>query len=195
MLMRPALARVSLTCVLASLPAVPAAAQTAETKLPRGDASVSLGWLNSDVSALSRSGDDWASGRITLAAQAGFYWTEHLKTEVVAERSTHEEIYEGENVFLSGGRTAWRNTRHDVADTRLSVGQFYQFGRNAWAHVALGGGLSVTWRDIDSETSPVILLTKTDVAQDIESALAEVEAVALGAPVHAISALTDDGME
>lgn len=52
--------------------------------------------------------------------------------------------------------------------------------------------LTLTW---ESGASPVILLTKTDVAQDIESALAEVEAVALGAPVHAISALTEDGME
>ncbi len=52
--------------------------------------------------------------------------------------------------------------------------------------------LTLTW---ESGASPVILLTKTDVAQDIESAMAEVEAVALGAPVHAISALTDDGME
>ncbi len=52
--------------------------------------------------------------------------------------------------------------------------------------------LTLTW---ESGASPVILLTKTDVAQDIESAMAEVDAVALGAPVHAISALTDDGME
>lgn len=52
--------------------------------------------------------------------------------------------------------------------------------------------LTLTW---ESGASPVILLTKTDVAQDIESAIAEVEAVALGAPVHAISALNDEGME
>ncbi len=140
--------------VAALLVSAPATAQTPGAS--RGDASVSLGWLHSDVSALSRGEDTWASGRLTLAGQAGFYWTGHLKTEVVAERSDHEDVFIGESILLPAGRTAWRSTQHDIQDTRLSIGQFYQFGRNTWAHVSVGAGVSVTWRDITSETSPLI---------------------------------------
>lgn len=52
--------------------------------------------------------------------------------------------------------------------------------------------LTLTW---ESGASPVILLTKTDVAIEIESSIAEIEAIALGAPVHAISALCSEGLD
>lgn len=152
-----------LVLVMAGMPgmlgwllAAPAAAQTSDPpRPPRADASVSMGWLHSEVSALTGGEDNWASERVTLTGQAGFYWTEHLKTEVVAERSSREQIWTGRNVFLPDGRVAWRSSQHDIQDTRVSVGQYYQFGHNTWAHVSLGAGVSVTRRDIESETSPL----------------------------------------
>ena len=47
----------------------------------------------------------------------------------------------------------------------------------------------------ESGARPVILLTKTDLCPEWELRMLEVEAIAYGVPVHAISALTGDGIE
>ena len=52
--------------------------------------------------------------------------------------------------------------------------------------------LTLAW---ESGAQPVIVLTKTDVAADVEQRLLEVEAIAFGVPVHAISSLTGDGLD
>ncbi len=52
--------------------------------------------------------------------------------------------------------------------------------------------LSIAW---ESGASPVILLTKTDLCDDLEDMVAEVEAVAVGAPVHAVCATRGEGIE
>jgi hypothetical protein len=129
----------------------------AAPRLPKADASLSIGWLHAEVSALSHGEDNWAGQRATLAGQAGIYWTEHLKTEFIAERSSSQKVWEGENVILAQGRTAWRSSQHEIQDTRFTVGQFYQFGHNAWAHASIGGGLSITLRDIATEVSPLYI--------------------------------------
>lgn len=43
--------------------------------------------------------------------------------------------------------------------------------------------------------SPVIVLTKPDLAEDLGAALADVESVALGIPVHVVNGLTGEGAE
>lgn len=52
--------------------------------------------------------------------------------------------------------------------------------------------LLVAW---ESGASPVIVLNKADVASDLESMLEEVQAVAAGAPVHAISCKSDGDVD
>jgi ribosome biogenesis GTPase / thiamine phosphate phosphatase len=47
----------------------------------------------------------------------------------------------------------------------------------------------------ESGASPVILLNKADLEPDLLAAVAAVEAVALGLPVHAVSAMTGEGLE
>jgi ribosome biogenesis GTPase len=51
--------------------------------------------------------------------------------------------------------------------------------------------LTLAW---DSGANPVILVNKTDLADDLAASLAEVEAVAIGAKIHTLSALTDDAI-
>ncbi len=46
-----------------------------------------------------------------------------------------------------------------------------------------------------SGAQPVVLLTKADLCDDVEGRVAEVEAVAAGAPVHATSAMAEGGVE
>jgi ribosome biogenesis GTPase / thiamine phosphate phosphatase len=52
--------------------------------------------------------------------------------------------------------------------------------------------LTLAW---ESGARPVIVLTKTDLAADVELRLLEVGAIAFGVPVHAISSLTGDGLD
>lgn len=49
--------------------------------------------------------------------------------------------------------------------------------------------LAATW---DGGGNPVIVLNKADLADDLETRIAEVEAIAFGVPVVAVSALTED---
>jgi ribosome biogenesis GTPase / thiamine phosphate phosphatase len=47
----------------------------------------------------------------------------------------------------------------------------------------------------ESGAAPVILLTKSDLAEDAEAMRSEVEAIAFGVPVHVLSSLTGDGLD
>jgi ribosome biogenesis GTPase len=52
--------------------------------------------------------------------------------------------------------------------------------------------LTAAW---DSGASPVIVVNKSDVSDDPEAELLEVEPVLMGVPIHAVSAFTGDGLE
>lgn len=47
----------------------------------------------------------------------------------------------------------------------------------------------------ESGAQPVVVLTKADLCADADAAVAEVEAVAVGVPVHAVSNLTGEGID
>jgi len=51
--------------------------------------------------------------------------------------------------------------------------------------------LTAAW---DSGAAPVIVLTKSDLAEDVSETLAEAEAIAFGVPVHAVSSVTGEGL-
>jgi hypothetical protein len=130
-------------------------AEAQQPRLPRADASVTLGWLHADVSDVSEPYDRWANLRATLNGQAGVYWDEHWKTELAAERSNGEDRWQSAPVVLPGGAFVVRVSEHHIQDSRFSVGQFYQFGHNAWTHVLLGGGISLTLRQTLSDVQPL----------------------------------------
>jgi len=52
--------------------------------------------------------------------------------------------------------------------------------------------LTLGW---ESGASPVVVLTKSDLCEDAEATVLEVESVAVGVPVHAVSNVTGDGAE
>ncbi|WP_034852901.1 ribosome small subunit-dependent GTPase A [Inquilinus limosus] len=52
--------------------------------------------------------------------------------------------------------------------------------------------LATAW---ESGAAPVVVLTKADLCPDRDGALAEIEAVALGVPVHVVSAVTGEGID
>jgi len=52
--------------------------------------------------------------------------------------------------------------------------------------------LATAW---ESGAEPVIVLSKSDLCTDVELAVAEVETVAIGVPVHAVSGVTGEGLD
>jgi ribosome biogenesis GTPase / thiamine phosphate phosphatase len=52
--------------------------------------------------------------------------------------------------------------------------------------------LTLAW---ESGANPVIILNKADLCDDIESKIAEIEAIAIGVPIHTISAIEKTGIE
>ncbi len=52
--------------------------------------------------------------------------------------------------------------------------------------------LSAAW---DSGSTPIIVLNKADVCDDVDARIAATEAVAFGCPVYAVSAVTGEGLE
>ncbi|HET7658676.1 MAG TPA: ribosome small subunit-dependent GTPase A [Bacillales bacterium] len=52
--------------------------------------------------------------------------------------------------------------------------------------------LSIAW---ESGASPVIILSKADLCEDVTDKVAQTEAVAFGVPIHVVSAATNDGFE
>src|SRR5262249_25899089 len=47
----------------------------------------------------------------------------------------------------------------------------------------------------ESGAQPVVVLTKADICADVAASVSETESVAIGAPVHAVSNVTGDGLE
>lgn len=52
--------------------------------------------------------------------------------------------------------------------------------------------ITTAWQ---SGAQPVVILTKSDIADDINEKMEKIRAIALGAPVHPVSSLTGEGME
>jgi ribosome biogenesis GTPase len=52
--------------------------------------------------------------------------------------------------------------------------------------------LATAW---ESGAQPAVVLTKTDLCDDVEAAVLEVESIAFGVPIHAVNGLTGDGVE
>jgi outer membrane protein W len=135
---------------------VPAQAQTAPTPPPavtqRGlDLAGYLGWFNANKSGISLY-NDWyhsLSGGLSL----GYYWTDHVKTEIDVGRTSEAEIV-GYGPVGNGPLSA--PTEHYYRNVTFSVIQAYQFSRNAWVHPYLGAGLDLDW-ERHREERPAVL--------------------------------------
>jgi hypothetical protein len=133
----------------------PASAQT-PSPFPRGDANGSIGWLAVNESASgTRTGNGWHHSFFG-AAGAGWYWTEHLKTELDAGAGTESSIYNGEQVVING-RTAFVSTESRASRRTLGISQQYQFFRNAWFHPHVAAGADITWERRTVRTGPIFI--------------------------------------
>ncbi len=95
-------------------------------------------------------------------------------------------------------RTAF--TRHDTGNSTVEQVLaanvdtcFLVVALNTWPNLRrLERFLALAW---ESGAAPVVVLTKSDTCRDVEAAVEAVESCALGVPVHAMSAVTGEGVD
>lgn len=130
--------------VLIILPMAAAAeAQTAATvpDVPRWDVNVNAGIFGHRPAQGGQSYDNWYSeGR--YAASVGYYWTQHLKTELEFARSPEGDRHVQELARVPG--TSAFHPVHGQSFHRLqqtALRMVWQFGDNAWVHPYVNGGV------------------------------------------------------
>ena len=127
-----------------------AVAQTdrAAPQLPRGDVSSSVGlWGTNDHRADTY--DNWyPTWNGTLSV--GYYWTEHLKTEVDAGLTSEGRLW-GTHVGPGG---TYAPVAHLFSTRSMTLSQQYQFGHNSRFHPYLAIGLAFVWIRHTEEREP-----------------------------------------
>lgn len=107
---------------------------------PRLDTSGTVGWFANDRDTREdQLFDGDTQHRWVFGGDAGFYWTEHLKSEVGLSATTTGSSYALAPIAAPTARaypfvSANRRTR----EVRVVAQQIYQFGHNAWVHPYVG---------------------------------------------------------
>jgi hypothetical protein len=128
--------------------------------LVQADVSGSLGWLNGTLAAVDEE-DQWYHRSLFAAADFGWYWTDHLKTQIETGAGSEAEIRTYESVII-GNRPATQFSRYGIATYSVSLGQQYQFGENAGFHPFLGAGVDLAWKRVKQNDDPIISYTSTN---------------------------------
>ena len=121
-------------------------------RLVRGDVGGDLGWLSVNRSEIDAF-DDWFSRSFFGGLTAGWYWTDHWKTELSAGASTKVSAY-GARPGPVGG-PLFLSSRYNLNTRRLGLAQPCQFGRNAWFHPYAGVGLEAVAQGLWQTDDPV----------------------------------------
>lgn len=141
--------------LLSSMIAPTASAQERPAGLARADLFGSLGWFNADTRDLTPY-DDWYNRSLFGGGTAGWYWTDHLKTEIDAGATTRARLFSGQPVVINGVQT-FRSSELTFSTRRLAISQQYQFGDNAWFHPHLAAGVDLTAERIERRDEAVTI--------------------------------------
>lgn len=130
----------TLTLTLIGLCLHPLAARgQTPTQLVRADATATLGVFTANHTDVDEYGRWGHSGFAGLAA--GYYWTDHLKTEIETAWTGDVEAFSYERTVDRPNTYAY--SEHQYRVFKVSAGQAYQFGRNAFLHPFVGAGIDI----------------------------------------------------
>src|SRR5437879_869427 len=113
------------------------------------DVTASIGLFSADRSEAA--GDTSWSGSFFKGVSAGYYWTDHLKTEVELGFPNPTEGYSYSNERLANGSFVSRYDERTYSGPKFAVAQIYQFGRNAPFHPYAFAGIDVDRERVDLE--------------------------------------------
>ncbi|MGZ4388371.1 MAG: ribosome small subunit-dependent GTPase A [Gaiellaceae bacterium] len=147
---------------------------------------------------LDAEGDRWAvpTGRLRLDARedgadlpAVGDWVA-FRQPAQSDRAVVQAVLPRRTKFSR--KTAWHETKEQVLAANVDVVFLTQALPDDLNLRRLERYLATGW---ESGAQPVVLLTKADLAGDVEAAVAEVEAITFGVPVHAVSARAGEGLD
>jgi Outer membrane protein beta-barrel domain len=138
----------SMLVVLMLLPSA-ARGQTAAAAPPRVDVAAATGWFAADRSVSQECCSSWSSS-LFKGVSAGYYWTEHLKTDLEFAAPGQTEGYTYFNERLASNLFRYTSEEHTITVSRVTLSQAYQFGHNSSFHPFVRGGV-----DIDRERDDI----------------------------------------
>jgi hypothetical protein len=142
---RLSLAPAVIIILFAATPAGAQSASESDTAPRRFDAAGYVAWCGGNRGGIG--GDtsrDWYSTRLESAG-VGYYWTEHLKTEVEVAATGRENLVSSDGPRRDAAVTRYVSRDHHYQLRTLSLVQSYQFLHNAWVHPFVGAGLDLDW--------------------------------------------------
>jgi hypothetical protein len=138
----------------------------APAPLARGDAAALVGWMNVNKSGLGdQSRNDWYNRGFYGGGIAGWYWTDHHKTEIEVGASTSVNFWVYRSIAADGNFPAFGGSQFTFSTRRVALGQQYQFLRNAWFHPHAGAGVDLTWETTTERAEPVIVYSTSPPGQ------------------------------
>ena len=111
--------------------------------LSRSDVSGILGVQTVDSGAGGFLSSHHFDGRFYGSVAGGWYWTEHLKTEIDFGARTKAPVWVASPTLVGEPLTYYPADKTFSRQT-LAVGQQYQFFHNSWFHPHLGAGVNLT---------------------------------------------------
>jgi len=149
--MKPSRAVLGVTLIaLLACPMWAAGQPVTAVGLPRAEASGLVGWFSANEEQV-KAHDDWYHRSWSADVSIGYYWTEHLKTEITGGMTSEGELW-GVRISPLGG--VYSPVVHQFSTRAVGIGQQYQFGHNAWFHPYLGGGVALEWVRQTEEREP-----------------------------------------
>jgi hypothetical protein len=138
----------------------------------RADLSGTIAWLTVQKQfATPFDGDDWHNSFYS-GLGAGWYWTDHFKTELDFGVGTESQSYSSRPITIQG-RPSFVTTRSDSERRTLGLSQQYQFFRNTWFHPHIAVGAKITWDTVTDEIYPATIYEPPGPPRIVETARIE----------------------
>ena len=133
------------------------AQEPSRAPLTRADTHFVIGWQNLNKEQPGPEAfNNWVNGIFYGGAGAGWYWTDHLKTQVDFGAGTEGKQYRYEPIVANGQTTA-SSLRFHVRQQSVAVSQQYQFFRNQWFHPHVGAGVDIARETTKEEYSAIFI--------------------------------------
>jgi opacity protein-like surface antigen len=147
----------TLALTLAAQPGFAQPSQPPPSPISRADVSGTLGWFNANKSDLdSDRYNDWYNRSLHGGFGAGWYWNDHLKTEIEFGATTTAKIRSYPRVVVNGFQTS-TPIEHTIGTRKLAIAQQYQGYRNQWVHPYAAVGVEATWERVKQDHAPTYI--------------------------------------
>jgi hypothetical protein len=135
--------------------------QSPSSPLARTDLTASIGSFSAKRAEASKY-NPWTHS-LFASVGGGYYWTDHLKTEIDMASAGRAEVSGTESAGVPESPLSSIYLEHAYQGVAVSVGQSYQFGRNAQFHpfVAAGVDMERMRHEIERPAQAIILYSRS----------------------------------